>query len=240
MKSSLFIISLIIFFSACKKDKGSSTPTPPVHSCKIATATRLSNSTKVTYTLSYDDSGRISQLVYDGQDAYTKKYSYKGNMIYIDVAAGANSSTDTITLNSFKLISTHKETVPQAVYNISYNYDRSGILISSTSQQDNYPPSTITYNFINGDLTNTTSEGITDTTTYFSDKTSVIGNLDDFNQLISGGAFYYKNKNLKKSYHYGNMIFNYSYSFDSDGKIISVLSNYGATSDTTNFTYTCH
>ncbi|MEO9022741.1 MAG: hypothetical protein ABI237_05795 [Ginsengibacter sp.] len=235
----LFFISLIILFSACKKDKSS---VPQLPSYKITAVTRIGRSINSTYKLSYDGNGRISQVVCEGPYAYTNTYSYKGDNIYIkgDVPKVENSHKDTITLSSFNLISTRKVTIQQSVYHASYNYDGSGKILSLTAQQGNYTFPAINYTISDGDITNTISQGITDTSTYYMDKVSVSGNLDDFYQLINNGSFYFRNKHLKKSLQSGNNKTDYSYAFDSDGKIISVISNYnfGAAPDTTNFTYT--
>lgn len=228
----LFFISLIILFSACKKDN---TPASPVPSCKIATVTRLWKSTKMIYTLSYDDSGRISQVVCEGSDAFIKTFTYSGDTIFVNVPEGVHASSAVITLNSFKFISTRKVTFNQSVSDAAYNYDANRQIISITAKQ----AATLTYTITNGDIINTTVKGISDTSTYFTDKASVPGNLDDFSQLINYGAFYHINKHLKKTYQSGSDKVDYSYSFDSDGKITSVIANYGTDTDTFSFTYTC-
>ena len=234
---SLFFISLIILFAACKKDN---TPAQTAPSYRIATVSEIGNSVNANYTFSYDDSGRISQIVSTGSDPFTKTFSYKGDTIYVTIPEGAHASNATITLNSFKLMSTRNITFQQSVNDASYNYDASGQIVSWTAQAGNYTYPAITYTTTNGDITSTTSQGVSDTTTYFTDKTSVIGNIDDFYQLLTYGAFYYRNKHLKKSYESGSNRTDYSYSFDSEGKIISVVTsyNFGAEPYTTNFTYT--
>lgn len=236
----LFFISLIFLFAACKKEKTSSVSAPSYNITKV---TRVGKSINLSYTLSYDSSGRIAKIICDGQDAFVKTFSYNGDTIFIksDLPKVENSYMVTITLNSFNLMSTNRKvTNQQSVYNASYNYDGSGHLLSLNAQQNTYTYPVITYTTTNGDVTNTTSQGVTDTTTYFSDKASIIGNLDDLFQVIDYGAPYYRNKHLKKSYQSGKNRIDYSYSFDSEGKIISVVSNYnfGDNTDTTNITYT--
>jgi hypothetical protein len=230
----------VLFTSSCKKNKTIDSPTPAGKACKIASATLTSASSSVTYTLKYDDSDRILSVAYNGSDAYTKHFSYSGKLIFVYTDAAVNSSTDTITLNSEGSISNIKETVPNAVYNYVYTYDANGVLIKSSTQQDNYPPVTLNYMFNNGDLLYTSgSDGSKDTLSYYNDKPAVVGDPDQFQQLSYFGAYYYKNKHLKKSEDSDPYHFTYSYSFDSDGKITSVISNYGTTTDTLSFNYTC-
>lgn len=234
---SLFFISLIILFAACKKDN---TTAPMAPSYKIATVTRTGKSISINYTLTYDGNGRIYQIVSDEPGGFKRTFSYKEDTIYMNVPNGPHASSATITLNSFKLMSTRKLIFQQSEYNATYNYDGSGQILSLNAREGSYTYPAITYTITNGDITNITSQGVTDTTTYFSDKASVIGNLDDIYQLLDFGAFYYRNKHLKKSNQSGNNKTDYSYSFDSEGKIISVITsyNFGAAPETTNFTYT--
>lgn len=233
-------VMFILFASGCKKDNTTNSPTPPVKACKITSATRKSGSSSVTYTLSYDDSGRVSTVAYNGSDAYTKHFSYDGKKIYVYTEAGVNSSTDTIMLNSAGSITNIKETVPNAVYNSVYTYDANGVLIHSSTQQDSYPPVTLDYTFNNGDLLYLAgSDGSKDTLSFYSDKPVVIGEPEQFHQLSYFGACYYKNKHLQKTLDSDPYHFTFSYNFDSDGKITSVISNYGATADTLSYTYTC-
>ncbi len=228
-----------ILTPGCKKNKTDLQKTVG-NACKIVSAIRTSASSSVTYTLTYDDSGRISRLNYNGTDAYTKHFSYAGKLIYVNTDAGVNSSTDTIALNNAGFISNIKETVPNAVYNSGYTYDANGILTKSTSQQDSYPAVTLNYTFSNGDLLYTSaSDGSKDTSSYYSDKPATIGDPEQFYQFSSFGAYYSKNKHLKKGLDSDPYHFTYSYTFDSDGKITSVISNYGQTSDTLVYKYSC-
>lgn len=232
----LFFISLVIFLSACKKDKEA---TPNIPSCKIATATQTDNSTTTTYNLTYDVLGRLAKVDCTGSDPFTKTFTYNGDSIFVNVPEGPHASSAVITLNSFKLISTRKLSFQNSLYDASYNYDSNGQLISLAAIQGTYIFPIINYTNTNGDITNTTSQGITDTTSFYNDKTSVLGSLDDFGQLINYGAFYNRNKHLMKSYQNGTNRIDYSYTFDSKGNISSVISNYNGTNYTTMFTYTC-
>lgn len=233
-------IAAAMIASSCKKNKLADSSTSAKKTCKIASATRTSGSSSATYLLSYDDSDRISTVNYNGPDAYTKHFTYNKKMIYVYTDAGVNSSTDTITLNTEGFIASIKESVPNAVYNSVYTFDANGVLVNSSTQQDSYPSTTLNYSFSNGDLLYTSgSDGSKDTLTYYNDRLATIGDPDQFYQFSYFGAYYYKNKHLKKTLDAYPYHFTYAYSFDSDDKIVSVFSNYGATADTLNFTYTC-
>jgi YD repeat-containing protein len=212
---------------------------PPKTDCRIASANYSGGALNFTYTLFYTDDGKISKLVYDGVSAYVKTFTYSGNMIYINLN-GIHSATDTISLNSAGLMVTHKETTDTSVYNTSFAYDANGQVVSSTTLQDNLPPVTTNYVFMNGDLTNASVGRMKDTTVYSSDKPAVIGNLDDFDQLIYYGASYYTNKHLKQSFSSWPYHYTFTYTYDEDGKITSVVSNDGTAIETFNFNYTCN
>src|SRR5690348_3740978 len=179
--ASVLAISAFSTFWSCSKDRISNSSTTPINNCRIATAIRTSGSSSVTYTFGYDDSGRVSRVAYNGSDAYTKHFTYNNKMIYVYTDAGVNSSTDTITLNSRGFIGTIKETVPNSVYNSVYTYDANGVLVSSSTQQNSYPPISVNYTFSNGDLIYSSgSDGSKDTVSYYSDKPAVIGDLNQF------------------------------------------------------------
>jgi hypothetical protein len=231
-------VALIMLFFSCSKKESPMPPVIPKTDCMISSANYASGTLNFTYTLTYNDGGKLSKLVYDGLSAYVKTFTYSGNMIYVNID-GINSATDTITLNNSGLITIHKETTQQSVYNTTFSYDPNGQILSSTTQQDNNPAVTTNYTFTNGDLTNTSSGTSKDTTVYSLDKPAVIGNLDDFNQLIYYGSSYYTNKHLKESFSSWPNHYNFTYAYDQDGKITSVVSNDGTVSESFNFTYEC-
>ncbi|MDQ6902230.1 MAG: hypothetical protein M3139_04345, partial [Bacteroidota bacterium] len=62
---------------------------------------------------------------------------------------------------------------------------------------------------------------------------------EQFYKFSSFGAYYSKNTHLKKGLGSDPYHFTYSYTFDSDGKITSVISKYGQASDTMVYKYSC-
>ena len=238
MRSIIPLILLLLLFS-CSKKESTAPPIMPKTDCRISSAHYFNGTLDFRYTLSYNDEGKISKLVYDGPSAYVKTFTYTGNMIYINISAQGSGATDTISLNGSGLIATHKERTAQSVYNTSFSYDAGGQIISSTTQQDDSLPVTTYYTFTNGDLTNTSSSLIKDTTVYDLSKPAVIGNLDDFNQLIYYGSSYYSNKHLKQSFFSWPYHYQFTYTYDDDGKITSVVAVNGTVPETFEFTYDC-
>lgn len=238
MKPGVIFLFIILLFSCSKKDNNMPPVVQPKTDCRIATAAYSGGVLNFTYTLTYNEDGKLAKLVYDGVSAYVKTFTYSGNMIYINLN-GIDSATDTITLNSAGLIAAHKETTDTAVYNTTFAYDANGQVITSTTQKDNNPPVTTNYTFTNGDLTNTGVGALKDTTVYSLDKQSVIGNLDDFDQLIYYGSSYYTNKHLKQSFFSWPYHYTFNYTYDVEGKIISIVANDGTANESFSFTYEC-
>ena len=253
-----FIYLLFIFhILSCSKSTSTNTVTPPnptvpttpatdsvVKNCQITGAytTLSTGDTSYYYTYTFNNDGRISGSVYKDANAtynYSVSFSYNGNMIYRAVAAGANSSVDTITLNANGMISKDKEVVGASTWISNWVYDANQQLTNFNQQQDAYPPYTATYEFANGDNTlNTTAGFASDTLAYDLTKPAVHGNQDEVNQLLSLGAMYIKNKHLIVSSHHGSTIL-YSYEFNSDGNISAVKITAGSGYTITHFTYNC-
>ena len=235
------VIFLISFISCSKTNKTTPAPViPPVKNCKIIAASLVSGTVDTVgkYTFTYDSAGRLSGSLYRSTYSDTVSYSYIGNRIFRSVAAGANSSVDTITLNSAGLMVQDKEVVGNSVYMTNYVYDANGELSTYTQQQNSYPPVSSSYTFNNGDNTLISSTSGSDTLTYDSSKPSVNGNLDQFNQLLYLGAYYVINKHLLISESHGTST-TYTYQFDSNANISSLKMTTGANSVTINYTYSC-
>src|SRR4029077_20166331 len=109
MKPGVILVLIFLLFSCSKKESNMPPVIAPKTDCRIASANYSGGALNFTYTLTYNDDGKISKLVYDGVSAYVKNFTYSGNMIYININ-GIYSATDTIMLNSAGLMVTHKET----------------------------------------------------------------------------------------------------------------------------------
>lgn len=243
---------LILFFFSCSKNDSTpeSVPAPPVTPtnpvapakvCKILAAAEVGGNgdTVAKYTYQYNSDSKLRGSLYTGSYSDTVSYSYSGKTIYRSVAAGINSSVDTITLNDAGFEVHDKEVVGTSVYMTDFVYDVNMQLKTFTQQQDSYPPISSSYTFTNGDVTLITNGAFQDTLVYDTSKLAVSGNLDQFNQLLGQGAMYIKNKHLLISESHGSTT-KYTYVFNGEGNISSMNIGTGNNSETINYTYDCN
>jgi YD repeat-containing protein len=252
----IYIVFIFQIFSCSKSDPATPPVTPPVtvvpgatdtpvvKNCQIIAQyqTNGAGDTTAVITYTYLSDGRISGSLNKYTDingTYSVSFMYNGNMIYRAVAAGVNSSVDTITLNANGMISKDKEVVGASTWISNWVYDANQQLTNFNQQQDAYPPYTATYVFTNGDNTLSTTAGFaSDTLAYDLTKPAVHGNQDEVNQLLSLGAMYIKNKHLVVSANHGSSI-TYSYEYNSDGNISKMKITAGSNVQYESFTYQC-
>jgi hypothetical protein len=232
---------LIIFSFGCKKNDTSRIVTPTTK-CKVATTT--DNLYSITNTFSYDDSNRLISLKHtDLSGFYNRYYTYKGDSVISYLQAGIDPSDYRILLKSFGLIATDVQEGNGKIDSTIYNYDANDLLVSSSLNPATFSPTTTDYTFIDGDniyQKYTVFGNVTvDTFSYYTDKLSVPGNLDEYLQIIDYGARIFQNKHLVKSTQSGSTLFQYKYDFGANGNISTLYSSYAMTYDTIHFTYTC-
>jgi len=236
----MYLGIFLLYMLSCSKNN-STTPNTPVVNCKI-TAASLVSGTGVhvgDYTFQYNTDGTLAGSLYAaGIYSDTVSYKYNGKLIYRSVAAGVNSSVDTITLNDAGMEVMDKAQIGVSVYRTNYIYDENGLLTTFKQQQDAYPPTISSYTFTNGDNTLITNGTSADTLVYDTKKPAVMGNMDQFNQLLSFGAMYIKNKHLLTEEHHGSASF-YTYAFTPEGNIATVKITTGTNSVTISYTYDC-
>lgn len=240
----IFLVIFLLHVLSCSKNNTTTTNTPPVTpvaNCKI-TAASLVSGTGVQigdYTFQYNTDGTLAGSLYAaGIYSDTVSYKYNGKLIYRSVAAGINSSVDTITLNNAEMEVLDKAQIGASVYLTNYSYDANGLLTTFSQQQDAYPPISSTYTFTNGDNTLTTDGTFADTLVYDTQKPAVMGNMDQFNQLLTFGAMYIKNKHLLTEEHHGSASI-YTYTFSPEGNIATIKIATGINSVTISYTYDC-
>src|SRR5690606_29923695 len=102
MKKNFTLIALAciaISIQSCKKEKDSNptTPTPVAKECRATAIT----SNGVTHSFTYNNDGKVSQIVTSGTAGYTKTFTYNGNTINIISKSGKTvSSKSVITTNT--------------------------------------------------------------------------------------------------------------------------------------------
>ena len=243
LASSFFILMI-----SCSK-KNQSIPAPLVKNCRIASATvSKGTGTKATsYTFQYDGDGKLIENTYSGLYNDTMRFSYSGNMIFSTFSSSIYSSFDTIKLNAWGLIEYQKESGTDATYLTNYTYNANMELQILIVHQDPYPSDSIFYSFTNGDATSKSEGPTTDSMTYDLSKPAVEGNMDEFNELLSNGALFIKNKHLITSVkHYNsaspasNSVTTFNYEYTPEGNISSIQETSGNSLQVINYVYNCN
>lgn len=230
----------LFFMLSCSKNN-TDPPVTPVSNCKIMAASVVTGSglTLGNYSFQYNTDGTLAGSLYAaGIYSDTVSYKYNGKLIYRSVAAGTNSSVDTITLNDAGFEIKDNAQIGSSVYLTNYTYDAKGLLATFSQQQDAYPANIASFSFINGDNTLIINGTHTDTLVYDITKPAVMGNLDDFGQLLQYGAFNIKNKHLLTEEHNGSGHF-YTYTYTPEGNIATLKISVGNNSQMVSYTYDC-
>jgi hypothetical protein len=227
------------FTPSCKKDDDGSGG----GACKLTGLSYTSNTSTPDITIAYNANGTFATVtsLYNST-TYVSSFIYSGNTITITTrdAGGILEGTDEVALNSNGNITSivRKDHTNAVNYLASFLYDANGTLTSYTTQNIGSSTSTINTEFNNGDLTRETDDTYVTDYGYY---TNPIQDGDYYRivQMITYGAVYIRNAHLIKSIQQGANRTDYTYSFDSDGKITSVVQNYNNRIDTTYYSYTC-
>lgn len=220
------IICLALSFQSCKKDKDSdSNPTPPAKVCRLAAATITTPSgSGTTYSFSYNNDEKISQIILSGSPLVTATFTYSGNAINVVRKSGATiTSKIVITTNAAGLIlhSEDRDLNTDTVDSYSdYEYTNSGELTKVTQNYGSSEPNISNCSYSNGNLVTLSNSGTVSSFDYYTDQSFRIGDYLRFLQFIdTGNAFFIVNKNLVKSQTDGDYISNFNYTFDTDNNI---------------------
>jgi hypothetical protein len=253
LKRMLYIGIPILLLFACSKNVNPKPITPPptvdsipvvtVKNCNIIYAVSVSapGDTGNRNYFQYNVAGKLTRNILILNDGFTDTvfYSYNGNTIYRSESAGANSSVDTITVNTSGFALHDKQVFATSTYVTDWTYDANMQLTTFTQRQDNYAPYIATYEYTNGDNTLTISAGTQDTLVYDTSKLAVHGNFDELRQLQGIGATEFKNKHLVIMDRHGSIL-KYNYTFNPEGNIASVNTIFNdKNAETTYYTYEC-
>lgn len=239
--STLAISTLMLGVSSCKKTDNKNNVV-----CKITSAVATpTGGTPSSINFTYDN-GKLSSVITTGSSASSKNFSYSGNTINIieKDGSGAIDNTKEITLNSNNKIGTITEKDPSGtIQNImTCYYDANGDLQRTISIYSGGTPDTTDFIFSGGNLFSVKSPGSTSMTTlsYFTDKTWQEGDYIKLIQFVDYGAFYIQNKNLVKSLSFGSSTQDFSYEYNSAGRITKLtMTSGGIVSNTVTYSYDC-
>lgn len=207
LKKILILFVVFLAFS-CSKDEVSN---PNYKLSKIITD-------GLQIKIKYRNDNRIESFINDVNDSSTVFTYFENTTISTSYTNGEFSSRTTITNNSDGLAT---EMLYEYGNNLFYKnvYQYNGTEVS----QQSYTSSTITtpqitnYIWSNGNLIQIGNSYLT----YYEDKTSQVGEYLHIFQLL-GGFEYIKSKNSIKSISQNNQSQNFSYTYDSGGKIIAM------------------
>jgi YD repeat-containing protein len=217
----LFLSTLVLSFTSCKKDEtttnnnnNNNTGTP---TCRVKTEL-TDDGTLSTYY--YDAQGRVTKYTEnDGTDSTETIYTYTGNVVSMNDGSG---SVQMAYLNAAGLADSMVYKMPPLVEvtnRVKYNsaglpveYVASGTVFGTEIQQ------VITMEYVNGNISKMTANDGTNETitnyTYFLDKANKLQSFTKASQ------FMYDNTHMVKSMiSDDNTSFNYTYEFDTDGKV---------------------
>ena len=236
------LVTLWFFFISCSKNNSAVTQTSNDSTCQIVTLKWVQGTDSSTTNLSYNSVGKLSKTE-DGQGSITT-YTYSGNQIFITIG-GNPVYYDTTTLNNFGYITQFNVNSDPLKFASSFFYNSDTVLSYTIFVSPlTATPDTTTYQFTDGDLTNTVSDGITSNYTYYPDKSEQPADLTIYNQTVDKGALAYKNKHLIKTYSSNSISEEYTYTFDGSNKISTITDHYVNSQSSGTiiyyFTYACH
>ncbi len=231
--TALFAVAVLVtVMGGCKKTETNPTPTrTPL--IKTITNNPLSQSN----TISYNSQGKQTNF---SDTYYPVTYTYSSNSVMRleeDLLSGiSHITTFTLGSNGVATSGVMRRSDGAATNYLQYTYDADGHLTQETNTDSatsnvNY---TRTYTWSNGNLTSmhevSGSNSLTNTYTYITDRVSTIENANmGLNWLGKG------NTNVIQSENDGSVTSSYSYTFDSEGK---VLTKKDASNGATLLTYT--
>lgn len=259
---SVLLLSACILGS-CHKDDNGPAP-PPDKNCRIAVATSKSGASTITYTLSYDNDGRISKISSD--DFYKMHYQFnyvQGQFTrdgYSDHWNGQLTNQLRAELNSMGLptlvVEKRYDYTPSgqppklaATVTSTYEYNSKGELQLSTQKTEyvsnpaGNSSGTLTYTWANGNVVKQeASGGQMASFEYYTDRPAQKGGAVSFDNLMSTGVNPINNKNLVKSLTDGTTIVNVNYDYDDTGKIktTTLTASTASLNRETRYQYSCN
>lgn len=231
------IAFLSMFFTlvSCKKDDASQKSEIHKPTCRILTATPNSGDAD---NFTYNFEGKLKSI---SSGTRLTTLAYSGNTIVAYTTySGTFGSKKIISLNNDGLVSnmrTENDATGTSWNNQVFEYSGTELIKSTTTSSGGGTLSVSAYTWSGGNLA-TIMSGSSIITLEYSDKPAQAG---DYFQLIQSiqGYEYIRTKNLLKSVTSGTNITDIDYTFDTDGKILS-LNMTGASANSYNYQYQCN
>ncbi len=229
------LLFVLIQGVACSK-KNSSSSSTAANSCKLSGINAVGGTSFETVSITYNSDGKVSTIVQSSpSNNLTMKYVYSGDVIMMTSSGYTNGDvvTDSVVVNSDGLMLSDLE---RNIFDTTFTtYTYSGTEVaSSIFQEAGQTPVATTFTFSNGDLTG----GLTDTITY-NDKPSAPGDYLQIEQLLAYAAPFIKTAHQCTSYTSNGVATNFTYAYDSAGKITQLAIS-GGTTGTFNYSYDCN
>ncbi len=219
--------------AGCNKNKDAPAPKPP---CRlIASIAGGGTITKFTY----NTSGRI-ETIDDGQ--YYSVFSYSGNTVtHTRTLNGNFSKRSTITLNSNDMVTNERVAFSSNGlnwYNYAHEYSGTQLIKTTRTNSSTQTIETTTYTWVNGNLVEESNGRRFE---YYPDKKNATGDFMQLQHLIERGSgdMLVRNTHLVKVWEEGSDLFNISYDFDNDGKIVGCKLTRGGITFSYTYAYQC-
>lgn len=209
-------------------------------SCKLIEIVDAQGPGATTYDIRYNSTGQIATIQASGDSNYSQTFTYSGNLIMINTTSASGAGSDSIILNGNNLIAYSQSKDPGGNITLdTYTYNGSGELLSSTAQVNGGAITTTTYTFSNSDLVSSFDGTTTTSYSYNTGKAFADGDPLKESQLLNSGGLYIKNTHLLSGIQIGGTMETFTYTFDSDGKIIGVTKTSGPSIETFSDQYDC-
>jgi hypothetical protein len=241
-KIILFISVCIIssLFLSCEKEGDK------IANCKISSITETFGSTVRTYTLTYNNDGRLSTLNTGGSNPTSKVLIYSGNTLLITttVVTGSGTSTnrDSVTFDDRRRPVHIRQYFNDGAlwFNMIYEYNGENLArVHRTTNTSAVPETTILTYDSDGNAVRFESPSGIETMEYYTQEKVQPGDWLEVLSFITYGISVFPHNNLVKSYNNGTAIGNFSYEKNDDGLITKCTTTGGPAVSTMTYTYEC-
>jgi hypothetical protein len=234
------LLALTGILASCKKDKDKKA------TCRITTVISSGSGNNTVYNITYNNDGKISTLNSSGSAVTNKVFTYSGNTVNVNTTVGSNtfSSRDSITLDSKGRPVNIRNFFNESGTNwnnSSFEYNGDDLLKYIVTSSSSSTSETVTATYLNGNMVNLQTTGVSSSVAYFTDKKVQPGDYLEISNLIQFGLTVFPHKNLVKSVDSGGgSITNFNYEFDADGQITKLTATSGSSVSNLTYQYQCN